>query len=778
VVPRQLPAAARHFTGRQAELDKLVAFTQVEQGVAGTVVISAIDGMAGIGKTALSVHAAHRLADRFPGGQLFVDLHGYTKGYPPRDAGWALDWFLRSLGVPAQQIPEDLDEKAALYRQHLAGSRTLILLDNALDEAQVRPLLPGHADCLVLVTSRRRLKALDDASTLSLDPLPPPDAIALLTAVAGPARAPAVAELCGCLPLALRIAGALLRHRPAWNLGRLAAQLRDRQRRVDVLADGDRDLAAVFDLSYTSLGQRHQLLFRCLGLVPGPDVDAYAAAALMDVDPDTVSTLLGDLLDHNLLIEHAPGRYQLHDLLRAHAGIVAEHDDAQHRRAGLDRLLHYYAHTAQAASVLISQYPRPQPEGRAPAYAPTFGGPDDARAWLRAELPNLDAAFVHARAHQLHRQTAALAAGLAEILRDNGSWSHGFHIQHIAAENAERLGRTADHATALTELGTLRYLTGDYPSAADDLARALRMFSALNDRHGRANALTHLGNVRRLIGDYPGAVDALTQALEIYRALDNRRGQANALNYLGYAWSLTGDFPGAVDALTQALGVFRSLGDRHGQANVLNYLGTVRCMTGDYPEALTAHSQALDMFRALGHLHGQANALNYLGTVRCAIGDYPGATDAHIQALEMFTTLGHLHGQANALNYMGNARRLTGDYPEALTAHSQALEMFRALGSRNSEAFALNGYAATLAATGEHTQALACYQRALAMNRELNKPDDEAIALEGIAEHHLTAGDPHEGVTQLRRALDIYQRLGMNAHTQRVQARLSAIVVP
>src|SRR5581483_10381280 len=291
--PRQLPAAAGHFTGRLAELEWLTGLAGLPAPAAGgTVVISAIDGMAGIGKTALAVHAAHRLSGRFPGGQLFIDLHGYTKDRPPREPGEALGAFLRVLGVPAGQVPGDLEECAALYRQHLAGTRTLIVLDNAVSEAQVRPLLPADPGCLVLVTSRRRLKGLDDARSLSLDLLPPAEAAALLRAVAGPGRAPAgdtvlaeIAGLCGRLPLALRIAGALLRHRPAWSPAHLAELLGDRHQRVHVLADGERDLGAVFDLSYRALGGRHRLLFRRLGLVPGPDADAYAAAALLECDP-------------------------------------------------------------------------------------------------------------------------------------------------------------------------------------------------------------------------------------------------------------------------------------------------------------------------------------------------------------------------------------------------------------------------------------------------------------------------------------------------------------
>jgi len=345
------------------------------------VVISAIDGMAGVGKTALALHAAHRLAERFTDGQLFIDLRGHTQGQQPRSAAEALEWLLLALGVPPQRIPQDADERAALYRQRLAGSRTLIVLDNAANEAQIRPLLPGDAGCLVLVTSRRRLKGLDDASTLSLDVLPQADAVALLRSVAtrghehelmpDPLLAE-IADLCGGLPLALRIAAALLRHRPAWSPEHLAALLRDQHQRLGTLFDGDRNLAAVFDLSYQNLGATHQRLFRRLGLLPGADVDAYAAAALADTDPSTATSLLEDLVDDNLLMQHTPGRYWMHDLLRLHARTLAGRDPAHSRDSALERLLNYYQHTAIRADDLVTRFPLPVPAGPRPRTNPTW----------------------------------------------------------------------------------------------------------------------------------------------------------------------------------------------------------------------------------------------------------------------------------------------------------------------------------------------------------------------------------------------------------------------
>ena len=821
--PRQLPAAVRHFTGRDTELDTLVGLVGAD--VAGnTAVISAIDGMAGIGKTALAVHAAHRLAEAFPDGQLFLDLRGYTQGQPPRTADQALGWLLQALGVPTERIPKSGDQAAALYRQRLSGSRTLIVLDNAATEDQVRPLLPGPGggSCLVLVTSRKRLRGLVGAHVMSLDLLAPPDAVALLYAVAGEGRispddhdllAGEIAELCGYLPLALRIAASLLRHRPAWTLGFLAGQLRDQQRRVTSLSDGERELAAVFDLSYVSLDDRLRRLWRRLGLVPGPDLDSYAAAALLQIDPMAAAELLDDLVEHNLLTEYAPGRYRLHDLLRVHARTLADTDPAPEREAAVDRLLHYYGHTCQRASLLIARNPRAEADGPEPGHSPALADAEAARRWLRIEYASLDAAFTHARAHGLDRHTLALAAGLAEILQADGPLSRALEIQQGAAETAERLDLPGPHADALTELGRARRLGGNYPGADDALIRALKIYRELGDRRGEAAALTDLGRVRHMTGDFAEAGESVAEALEIYRGLGDRLGTANTLFELGRVRYMTGDYPGAVEALDQALGIYRALGNRHGEAYVLTNVGRVRYLTGDYPGAGDAADQALEIYReldnrggeaialnelgrvrvltgdcpgaeesyshaleiyhALSHRHGEAYTLTELGHVRTLTGDYAGAEDAAIRALAIYREIGNHHGEADAMTALGRIRYLTGDYSGSEDALTRALEIYRALGNRGNEAWALNHYAATVAAIGRRSEALALYRQALGMNRELNKPDDEAISLEGIAEHHLAAGDPAEGIAHLRQALAIYRRLGVAPDIRRVTDRLN-----
>jgi DNA-binding SARP family transcriptional activator len=689
----------------------------------------------------------------------------------------ALEAFLRALGVPPQEIPSDVEQRAALYRQHLADTRTLVLLDNAAGEAQVRPLLPGGVGCLVLITSRRHLKGLDDAHVVPLDVLSRADSVTLLRAVTGPERLRAgdpvlgeIADLCGHLPLALRIAAALLRHRPTWAPGHLTDLLRDQQRRVAALDDGERDLGAVFDLSYHILGEQHQRVFRQLGLIPGPIPDAYAVAATAGTTPDTAARLLEDLVDHNLLASPVPGRYRLHDLIRLHALALAEHDPAEDRQAALGRLLDYYQLTAGRADALITHHPRPGAAGGPrTGHAPALADSEAALTWLRMERPNLLDALRSASG----RHTVALTAGLAALLRTDGPWSQAVALHAEAVSAARQLGDHRGQAGALTELGQVRMLSGDYPGATRDLTEALRRYRELGDRRGQGNALTRLGHVLGSSRDYPRATGDLTEALRLHRELGDWRGQADALTELGQVRMLTGDCAGAERDLTEALRLFQELGELNGQPIALTWLGQVRRATGDYPGATRDLTEALGLFQDLGNRRGQAAALTELGDVRRAIGDYAGAARDLLQALRLCQDLGERNGQAVALTWLGAVRRSSGDLPGATRDLQTALELFRRIGARNNEAVAINHYAAAVAAGCDQPRALSLYRQALDLAREISKLDEQARALEGIGECHLGLGDAEAGVAPLRQAKELFRRLAMTPDAERVQARLA-----
>jgi transcriptional regulator with XRE-family HTH domain len=376
---RTLPRDIGGFTGREAELARLLGTLADVAGEGGLVGIHAIDGMAGIGKTTFAVHAAHRLASRFPDGQFFLPLHAHTAGQRPVDPADALASLLQTAGVAAQHIPPGLEARAARWRDHVAGKQILLLLDDAAGHEQIRPLLPGTAGSLVLVTSRRRLAALEDAAVISLDTLSPGEAAALLARLAGrpdlasPAGpAGEITRLCGYLPLAIGMLARQLRHHPARTGAELAADLAAARDRLAVLRAENLSVAAAFDLSYAELTAEQQRLFRRLGLVPGRDIDACAAAALDGTSVAAARRQLDDLYDHHLLTEPAPGRYLLHDLLREYARALAASDTAD-ARAAAAQLVNYYAHTAAAASQHIATWTTAG--GRLPPTSPPASAP-------------------------------------------------------------------------------------------------------------------------------------------------------------------------------------------------------------------------------------------------------------------------------------------------------------------------------------------------------------------------------------------------------------------
>jgi hypothetical protein len=397
------------------------------------------------------VHAAHQLAPRFPDGQVFLPLHGHTPGQQPVTPQDALASLLLIAGVPAGQIPPDLEARMALWRDHLAGKRLLLVLDDAAGHDQVAPLLPGTGGSLVLVTSRRHLTALEDARSVSLDTLPADQAAGLLVRLAArpgldPAD-PAVGEitrLCGYLPLAIGMLARQLHHHPAWTIGELAADLAAATTRLELMHAENLSVAAAFDLSYAELTPGRQRLFRQLGLHPGTDIDAYAAAALGDTDLSTARRCLDDLYDRYLITEPARGRYRLHDLIREHARTLAADDPPDECQGALGRLLDYYAHTAAVSDRLLALQPGtrsdPVTVSSPPAAIPALDDQVKALAWARAERANLLACLDHASRADDWRGVVAFTAGLFSLLRIDGPWTDAITRHATALSAARELG--------------------------------------------------------------------------------------------------------------------------------------------------------------------------------------------------------------------------------------------------------------------------------------------------------------------------------------------------
>jgi tetratricopeptide (TPR) repeat protein len=726
---RALPRDIAAFTGRAAELARL-AGTLDGVSASGVVGIHAIDGMAGIGKTSFAVHAAHQLADRFPDGQFFLPLHAHTAGQRPVDPADGLASLLLAAGLAAAQIPPGLEARAARWRAHVAGRKILLVLDDAASHEQVRPLLPGAAGSLVLVTSRRRLTALEDSAVISLDILTADEATALLTRLAAragiDAADPAVGEisrLCGYLPLAIGLIAGQLKHHPARTAAQLAADLAAAADRIALLQAENLSVTAAFDLSYQDLNPGQQRLFRRLGLIPGPTFDAYAAAALDGTSLGEARRQLDELYDQHLVTEPAPGRYQLHDLLREHARALAAADDQADRDTVAGRVLDYYLHSALAAGrhfdPRASTYRRPPP-GNPPAQAPDLPTYGQAAAWLEAERANLHAAADYAATCGRSRHAIAIPAAMSGFLAARGHWDQSAALHHNALAAARQ--------------------------AADQL--------------GEADTLATLGGLQRDTGDYTAAAASLTQALALYRDAGDQPGQAYTLNLLGWLRTLTGDYPAAAESHQQALALARSAGDRRGQAWTLNGMGLLQQLTGDYPAAAASQQQALALFGDLGDLEGKAYALNSLGFVQQDAGDYPAAAASQQQALALFRDIGHRLDQAHALNDLGLVQQQTGDYPAAAASHQQALALFADLGHRLGQAEALNRLGELSLRTSAVGRAHDQHTRALVIARDISAAPEEARALEGIGNGHLREGNLSQAAAHLQQALTIYQHIG------------------
>ena len=554
-----LPRDIGSFTGRHRELQRLMAVVAGRAVTGGVVSIHAIDGMAGIGKTALAVHAAHQLAPHFPDGQIFLRLHGHTPGQRPVDPAEALATLLLSSGIAPQQIPADLQARELLWRDRLSNKKVLLVLDDAAEQAQVDPLLPGTGESLVVITSRRRLAALDDAVSISLDILAPEDAAALFLRVADrpdlQLTEPGVAEmtrLCGYLPLAIRLVVGRL-GKSTWTITEVAAELAAVQDRLPAIEAGQRSVTAAFDLSYRDLTMTQQQMFRRLGLQLGVDIDAYAAAALSDTTLPTARRRLEDLCDLSLLEAPVRGRYRLHDLLRDYARTLAERDPLPERDAALDRLLDYYLHTATAAAQFFRRTPAP-PMGQQPSATPELATHDAAVAWLETERANLRAATDYAALHARDVHAIHLPAAMHEFLRAKGPWGQALILNQTALGATRRAGDRVAEARALNNMGEVQRLIGHYLAACVSLEQALALYRELGEGLGEADTLTILSDVQRLIGDYPVACASLQQALVLYRDLGDRLGEADTLTTLGFAQCPT-DYPAATANLHEALGL-------------------------------------------------------------------------------------------------------------------------------------------------------------------------------------------------------------------------------
>lgn len=709
--PAQLPHDLPTFTGRSAELDQVLALltgdgdsgtdsdrtADSDSGTdsggsadgdsgtggghahpAGTVVISAIGGMAGIGKTTLAVHWAHRVADRFPDGQLYVNLRGFAPSGGVMSAGEAVRIFLDALGVPPERVPHGVDAQAALYRGLLAGRRFLVLLDNARDTEQVRPLLPGTPGCLTIVTSRNQLTGLvsaHGAHTLALRPLDATQARSFLERrlgagrLAGETRAAAeIAALCGGLPLALACVAARAATHPDFPLSAIAAELRAAHGSLDAFSrtDAAANVGAVFSWSLGAVSAEAALLFPLLALHPGPDFSAAATASLARLSVRRARSLLAELADVHLVGEPAPGRYALHDLLRAHATELLEeqhptelsevphpaghpevHHQAGHpadaREAATERLYAYYLHTAHAAEPLLAPHADPMPPGPLPpgVHAEPPADHPQALAWLTAEYPVLLAVVGAAARSGRDRVACLLAWSLEPYFDRRGHWHDWTTVQRIALDAALRTADPVWEARGLRALARAESRLGLHGSARLRLDRALALFTDAGDTVGRADTHRSLGWTHDQEGDLPGALRHNRLAMELFRDSGRRAAYASVLNSVGWYHALLGEHQEALSHCHRALALLQELGDRYGEAATWHTIAYAHHHLGRHPNALLGYGHALALYRELGVPYLEACTLVHIGDTHAAMSDHAGAFEVRQQALTVLITLGH-----------------------------------------------------------------------------------------------------------------------------------------
>jgi DNA-binding SARP family transcriptional activator/Tfp pilus assembly protein PilF len=652
VRPSLLPAAVPDFTGRSRELQALSA---VPEWAGGPVLITAIGGTAGVGKTALAVHWARQAAAGFPDGQLYVNLRGFGPASPLSPAE-ALRAFLEALQVPAARIPATLDGRQALYRRLLAGKRVLIVLDNARDSAQVRPLLPGTPTARVLVTSRNELASLavsDGAAQISLDVLSVAEARQLLAQRLGPGRVaaePAAASeliaACARLPLALAITAARAVAHPSFTLAALAAELRDAKGRLDALSTGEdtTDVRAVLSWSYQNLHPPAARLFRLLGLHPGPEITAPAAASLAGLDLSVARRLLRELTRCHLLAEPAPGRFVFHDLLRAYATEqVTTSDTPADRQAATVRMLDHYLHTAHAAAVVINGARgtldlNPVQPGTVPE---DIDGHEQAMAWFTAEHQVLLAVINLAAEDGFDVPAWQLPWTLADYLNWLGQWHEMAAIHQVALAATERLGDIAGQACVHRFLGRACFGLHAWDDASAHLSQALQLYQDLGDGIGQAQVHLTLGRLMQRIGHYREALGHARRALALFCEAGYRPGQARALNNVGWYHALLGDHHQALLRSKQALSLQRELGDRCGEANTWDTLGYSHHHLGQHAKSTSCYQQAISLFAEIGDRTGQAEALTRFGDVRSEAGSRRAAIAVWRQALRILEEMSH-----------------------------------------------------------------------------------------------------------------------------------------
>ncbi|RPK45588.1 Regulatory protein AfsR [Streptomyces sp. ADI91-18] len=713
-VPRTLPNDLTGFTGRERELGRLLE--RAAAPADGATRIVAIDGMGGSGKTALAIRAAHRLAEAYPDGQLYIDLRGFTPGEQPRLPLSVLGALLRSLGVPGERLPEEADSRSCMWRGLLAERRMLIVLDNAADVAQVRPLLPASSNSLVLITSRTRMVELDGCDWMSVGVMSPPDSRALVREALGrsrterePEAVEALAELCGHLPLALRIATARLRNRPRWTVRHLVDRLADGTRRLDELRSGERSVEATLRLSYRAMRKEHRDAFRLLGLHPGAEIDVHSAAALLGCGVREAEDVLEHLLDAHLVGQHEIGRYAFHDLVRSFAQSPRGDDDNDGdndndtvETAATGRLLdHFFAVTEEACRFL---YPGRDavdvPFARPAGGLPPIGSAGEAEAYFDREYVTLLAAVARAQERGFFAHAVHLARNLVFHLNARSYLSEYAQAADLAVAAARRIGDPAQLRLSLSNQTVSRAKLGRFREGIAAASEALDIAVSLGDRHGEAYCRDLLGMLHSCLGHLAAGRSHLERAVELYREAGSNRQETYALCNLSSVYTWLGRHREAASAAERAVAISRRLGARNEEISALNDLAIARLATRDHSAARSAAEQALELSDESRMPENLALTLALAADASLHLGRTRQAVAHADRAYGLIRAKGTALRQAVVENILGDVHCRRGEFDRALALHESAYELAAAIEYRIEAARALRGMSAALAATG------------------------------------------------------------------------------
>ncbi len=779
--PDTLPPGTSEFVGRSEELELLTR----EDGE--TPRVSVIEGLAGVGKTALALQAARAVAGQYPDGTFYLNLHTHDPGHPSLDAAEAQHRLLRMLTAPATQIPDTPGERAALLRAQLSRRRAVVILDDADAGDQIRPLLPEAGQCLILITTRRKLPGLEGARALTLDALTIDDAITLFQRIAGQDTAPQdgeaeeeaamAVELCGRLPLAIQLAAGRLAQDYPPRLGDLVEELSHSAARSAGPASASPEVMSALDLAYGSLDRAHQRFFRRLGMSPSAHISPQAAAALGGGTLTEAEEALAALLDHHLLVRAPAGQFRFHDLIRGYAALRAQHEDSpSEQRQAVGRLLDYYLRTADQADQVLHPFRRrtPVPRPRPAAAGSALSTQQDAAGWLESEWHNILQAARYAGRHEWKKKCADLTHALAGFMEIRAYWDEAIAAHTLALQAARDLADPARTARAALELSEVSQQTGRYEVALPLAEDAAEIYRSLADRRGEADALDQIGMAHQRAGRSREALAYFQEARILYHYIADKHGVATTLSHSGIAsWQL-GRYPDAQEHLNEALSVYRNVGDRRGEAKTLNNLGRMQLYLGYHRDALEGYQKSLEIFRQIGGPQNEAILYHNIGAVYHYKGSYEEALTAYGHGLAIYHDIGDLLNEAGVLNEIGAVYQSAERYDDALICHEKAQSVAAEIGNLNQQATALRGIAGVRRGSGRYSEAFDLYQTALRLAREIGDPYEEAKILEGIAETTLGMRRPDAARIALRQALDIFERLGV-PEAESARIRIEAI---